>query len=364
MALSELRRDYLVDRFVVVPTEDGRGNGNGNGNGNGHGQGNGNGNGHSHKKHNKLCLYCPGNEHLTSPAVLAMVQKDGMYQMLSDDEGNYVKDWCVRVFPSNDPAVSTAPNVAYGEQPMYREPAYGFHYVVVAAPEHAQSLSNMPIDQWANVLLVIQDRVKWLYSQKRVNYVSIFAGYGKNGSSNSEHSHINLVTFPTIPPTIMQEAEASEKFMDDVGACPMCDLVKMESNGPREILSTQNFTAVCPWAPTYPYEFWIVPKRHSPSFSSVTQMEVNDLALMLRSSLGGLRNSLNNTYFNLAFHLSPEKKNNVMIHWHIEVYPQISNWAGFERAFGVYMNNVGPEHAAEILKPASRKELAESVGVK
>jgi UDPglucose--hexose-1-phosphate uridylyltransferase len=348
MASSELRRDYLLDRFVIVPTEDN----------------NGNGNGRSHKKQSRVCLYCPGNEHLTSPAVLAMVQKDGMYQMLSDDENNHVKDWCVRVFPSNEPAVSTAPSVAYGEQPLYREPAYGFHYVIVAAPDHKQKLSNMPIDQWANVLLVIQDRVKWLYSQTRVNYVSIFAGYGKNAGSNGEHSHINLVTFPAVPSTIMQEAKSSEKFMDDNGVCPVCDIVSVESNGPREVLSTQNFLAVCPWAPTYPYEFWIIPKRHSPTFSSVTQIEINDLALMLRSTLGGLCHSLKDTYFNLAFHLSPEKKNNVMVHWHIEVYPQISNWSGFERAFGVYMNNVSPEHAAEVLRPASRKELAESLGVK
>jgi UDPglucose--hexose-1-phosphate uridylyltransferase len=61
--------------------------------------------------------------------------------------------------------------------------------------------------------------------------------------------------------------------------------------------------------------------------------------------------------------LSPEKKNNVMIHWHVEVYPQISNWAGFERAFGVYMSNLSPEHAAQELRPNCREEFAKSVGV-
>jgi UDPglucose--hexose-1-phosphate uridylyltransferase len=364
MALSELRRDYLIDRFVVVPTENGNGNGNGNGHGHGNGHyhhGNGNGNGHA-KRHGK-CLYCPGNEHLTSPAVLAMVQRDGMYQMLCDGEGDHVKDWSVRVFPSTEPAVSTAPNVSYGDEPLYREPAYGFHYVVVAAPDHKQRLSNMPIDQWANVLLVIQDRVKWLYAQKRVNYVSIFASYGKNGNSIGEHSHINLVTFPTIPPTILQEAKAAERVLEDSGTCPVCNVVNVETNGPREILSTQHFIAMCPWASTCPYEFWIVPKRHSSSFTSITQMEINDLAMILRSTLGGLCRTLKDSYFNLAFHLSPEKKNNVMIHWHVEVYPQISNWAGFERAFGVYMSNVSPEHAAQELRPNCREEFAKSVGV-
>ncbi|MFQ5940105.1 MAG: DUF4921 family protein [Nitrososphaerales archaeon] len=360
MALSELRRDYLIDRFVVVPTENGNGHGHGHVHRNGYNN-HSNGNGHNTKQ--GKCPYCPGNEHLTSPAVLAMVQRDGMYRMLSDGDGNYVKDWSVRVFPSTDPAVSTAPNVSYGDEPLYREPAYGFHYVVVAAPTHKQRLSNIPIDQWANVLLVIQDRVKWLYAQKRVNYVSIFASYGQNGNAVGEHSHVNLVTFPTIPPTILQEAKAAERAMEDSGTCPVCNVVNVEANGPREILSTQNFVAMCPWASTYPYEFWIVPKRHSSSFSSITQTEINDLAMMLRSTLGGLCRTLKDIYFNLAFHISPEKKNNVMVHWRIEVYPQISNWAGFERAFGVYMSNVSPEHAAQELKPKCREELAKSVGV-
>ena len=354
MALSELRRDYLIDRFVVVPTE------NRNGNSNGHNEVDGNG--HS-KNHGKVCLYCPGNEHLTSPAVLAMVQRNGMYHMLSDSDGNYVKDWSVRVFPSTDPAVSTAPNVSYGDAPLYREPAYGFHYVVVAAPDHKQKLSSMPIDQWANVLLVIQDRVKWLYAQKRVNYVSIFASYGVDGNAVDRHSYIDLVTFPTIPHMILQEAEAVKKVMEDSGTCPVCNIVHVEANGPREILSTQNFVAICPWAPTYPYEFWIVPKRHSASFLSVTQMEINDLAMMLRCTLGGLCKTLKDVHFNLAFHLSPEKKSNVMIHWHIEVYPQISKWAGFERAFGVYMSNTSPEGAAQELKPNCREEFAKSLGI-
>lgn len=352
MALSELRRDYLIERFVVVPTEDGNSD---------HAY-NGNGNGHS-RKHSKACVYCPGNEHLTSPAVLAMVQRNGMYQMLSDVEGNYVKDWSVRVFPSTDPAVSTASNTSFGDGPLYKEPAYGFHYVVVAAPDHKQKLSNMSIDQWSNALLVIQDRVKWLYSQRKVNYVSIFASYGKNRDLGNEHSHIDLVTFPTIPPAILEEAKAADRAMEDNGVCPVCNIVRMEANGPREILSTQNFIAICPWAPTYPYEFWIVPKRHTATFTSVTQMEISDLAMMLRSTLGGLCRTLKDAHFNMAFHLSPEKKNNASIHWHIEVYPQISNWAGFERAFGVYMNNVSPELAAQELKPSCREEFAKAVGV-
>lgn len=338
--MAELRKDYVLDRFVIVPK-----------------------NAIEKDVSNGKCPYCPGNEEMTPLAVLALVQKDGMLQRLSDSEENYVGDWCVRVFPSSAPAVTTSQEKVYSDKPLYSEPAYGFHYVVVAAPEHNQKLSNISVEQWANVLLVIQDRVRWLYTQKSVTYVSIYMNYGKNAGSDLDHPHLDIVTFATIPPLIEQEAEATHRYINEKGLCPICDAINVEASGPRQVLATDSFLAICPWAPTYPYEFWICPKRHITLFSKITQKEINDLALILRATLGGLSKALKDTSFNLVFHLSPEKKNSRQLHWHIEVYPQLSTWSGLERGFGIYLNNVSPESSAELLGAAARKELAGMVGI-
>ncbi|MEM2760676.1 MAG: galactose-1-phosphate uridylyltransferase [Nitrososphaerales archaeon] len=338
--MAELRKDYVLDRFVIVPK-----------------------NASEKNLSNGKCPYCPGNEEMTSPAVLALVQKDGMLQRLSDSEENYVEDWCVRVFPSNDPAVTTSQERIYGDKPLYSEPAYGYHYVVVAAPDHNQKLANISVEQWANVLVVLQDRVRWLYTQKSVTYVSIYMDYGKNAGSSLDHPHLDIVTFATIPPLIEQEAEATYRYINERGLCPMCDVVSVESSGPRQILATDSFLALCPWAPTYPHEFWICPKRHITLFSKITQKEINDLALILRATLGGLSKALKDASFNLVFHLSPEKKNSRQLHWHIEVYPQMASWSGLERGFGIYLNNIGPESSAEVLGAAARRELAGLVGI-
>jgi len=98
-------------------------------------------------------------------------------------------------------------------------------------------------------------------------------------------------------------------------------------------------------------------------FSKITQKEINDLALILRATLGGLSKAMKDTSFNIVFHLSPEKKNSRQLHWHIEVYPQLSTWSGLERGFGIYLNNVRPESSAEVLGAAARKELAGLVGI-
>jgi len=337
--MGDMRKDYVLEREVIV---------------------------HPTAKKNiktKKCPYCPGNESMTNLSMLSLVTKDGMLQRLQDGEDFFVKDWSVRVFESKEPIVSTSTKNTYSDRPLYSEPAYGYHYIVVASPKHKDTVATISVEQWSNVLVVVQDRLRWLYTQKGVTYVSIFINHGKESGSNVEHSHINMVSFSTLPPRIDEEAESSHKILNEKGVCPMCQIVNTEAGGPRQILQSEGYVAFCPWAPSYPFEFWICPKKHTTSFSKITQKEINDVSLILRATLGGLTKEIKDLSFNLAFHLSPEKKNSRQIHWHIEVYPLTGYWSGLERGFGVFLNTIIPENAAQSLGAACRKELANLVGI-
>ena len=337
--MGDMRKDYVLERDVIVhPTT-------------------------KKRTDSKKCPYCPGNESMTNPSLLSLVAKDGMLQRLQDGEDFFVTDWSVRVFESKEPAVSTSSPNTYSDRPLYSEPAYGYHYVVVASPSHKDSLATISVEQWSNVLVVVQDRLRWLYTQKGVTYVSIFVNHGKESGADVQHSHINMVSFSTLPPVIEAEAEASHRILNEKGVCPMCQAKDVESAGPRQILQTEGFVAFCPWAPSYPFEFWICPKKHNTSFSKITQKEINDVSLILRATLGGLNKEVKDLSFNLAFHLSPEKKNSRQIHWHIEVYPITGHWSGLERGYGVFLNTTSPENSAKVLGAACRKELAGLVGI-
>ncbi len=337
--MGDMRKDYILERDVIV---------------------------HPTTKKNtgiKKCPYCAGNESMTNPSLLSLVAKDGMLQRLQDSEDFFVDDWSVRVFESKEPTVSILTSNTYSDRPLYSEPAYGYHYIVVASPNHKDTPATISVEQWSNVLVVVQDRLRWLYTQKGVTYVSIFINHGKESGSNVEHSHINMVSFSTLPPRIDEEAESSHKILNEKGVCPMCQIVNAETAGPRQILQSEGFIAFSPWAPSYPFEFWICPKKHTTSFSKISQKEINDVSLILRATLGGLANEIKGLSFNLAFHLSPEKKNSRQIHWHIEVYPLTGYWSGLERGFGVFLNTTTPENAAQALGAACRKELASLVGI-
>jgi UDPglucose--hexose-1-phosphate uridylyltransferase len=343
--LGELRKDYFTDRLVIVT------------------------NGITKypvfkiEETQKECPYCPGNEAMTLPAELVLVQREGALIKLADTEEEIVKDWCVRVFPEKLPVVSNDAATVYGEEPLYREPAYGYHYVVVATPKHDESFSKMNLDQWVNTLSAIQDRVRWLYSQKNVSYVSIFADHEKEAGAFVEHPHFQIVTLPRLPPIIEQEASKVQKSMSELGTCPMCNVIRMELGGPRQILVTDNFIAFSPWAPSYAFEYWIFPKKHQTSILKITQKEIKDLALILRSTLGGMANALNEPPYSMIFHISSEKKTTRQLHWHIEIYPQHKKLSGFEIGTNTYINQFSPEHSAELLGSASRKELAKLLGI-
>ncbi len=336
--MGDMRKDYVAERFMIVSKN-------------------------GQKLNSKKSPFAPGNESMTNPSVLSLVAKNGMLQRLQDNEDEYVKNWIIRVFESKNPAVSIETENTYSDRPHYSEPAYGYHYIVVGSPKEKDSLSTIDVEQWSNILVVIQDRLRWLYTQKGVTYVSIYANHGEAAGSVNPHAHLNLVTFSTIPPIIEAESEASHKILNEKGVCPLCQTVNAETGGPRQVLQTEGFIAFCPWAPSYPYEFWICPKKHTTSFSKITQKEINDLSLILRSTLGGLVKSIKDLSYNLVFHLSPEKKNSRQIHWHIEVYPITDPWSGLERGYGVFLNKISPEEAAEKLGASCRKELANLVGI-
>ena len=337
--MGGMRKDYVSERFMIISKKDDK------------------------ITDPKKSPFSPGNESMTNPSVLSLVAKNGMLQRLQDDEDNYVTNWSIRVFESKNPVVSIDAENSYSDRPFYSEPSYGYHYVVVASPNSKDTFATIDTEQWSNVLVVVQDRLRWLYTQKGVTYVSIYADHGELSGNNNPHPHLNLLTFSSIPPIIEEEAEASHKILNEKGVCHMCQTVNEEIGGPRQILQTEGFMAFCPWAPSYPYEFWISPKKHTTSFSKISQKEINDLSLILRSTLGGLSKIIKNVSFNLVFHLSPEKKNSRQIHWHIEIYPITKNRSGLEQGFGIFLNDISPEDAAEKLGAACRKELAALVGI-
>jgi len=119
----------------------------------------------------------------------------------------------------------------------------------------------------------------------------------------------------------------------------------------------ENFVALAPIASSFPFEVWILPKRHSPDFVFTSDAEMDSFAAMLRDVLNRIRVVLNDPPFNYMLHIAPFRRPNAdccetmeEYHWHLEITPRITKLAGFELGSGFNINPTPPEIAAELLR--------------
>lgn len=303
----------------------------------------------------------PGFEPQNAPEpgdspVVSMVNRSGILQRIHGDDGS--TDWTVRVFQSRRPVVTQDAETIYDDEPRQRLPSLGYHYVVEVA--HRKVTPAEECQQWTDILVAIQDRIRWLYEQSGVYYVAVFADMLGNGIHTP---CMQIATFQALPPSIQDEVQASDAASLQQGVCNICQIIKNISGDERLVLQTKNFVAFCPWAPSCQYEFWIAPKRHVSGLLQTSQKEMDDLGMMMRATLGGVVRVTGGGPLSIAFHLSPETKNTNRVHWHIEVYPESRPSTALERGFGVMVNNTYPEEDAGRIRAAAREEMAVIMGV-
>ncbi|MEM2953801.1 MAG: galactose-1-phosphate uridylyltransferase, partial [Candidatus Bathyarchaeia archaeon] len=128
------------------------------------------------------------------------------------------------------------------------------------------------------------------------------------------------------------------------------NILEKERSRPRFIMENSDFAVFAPYASVNPMEFWIFPKKHRASLLEISEAEAENLAKTLKTCLGGLKSLLNDPPYNFGFHIAPSRDAKPYYHWHLEVYPKLAIWAGFEKSTGIYINTVTPEAAAESLR--------------
>jgi UDPglucose--hexose-1-phosphate uridylyltransferase len=303
----------------------------------------------------KACAFCRGNENLTPPANLLFIPHPGGVIRTFDKGHRRRSDWLVRCIPNLYPAVNTlASRTKRSDQfPFMRRTAFGFHEIIIESPrhdDHPHRASQSQTKLWLDAAI---DRVSDLSNREGVESIVLFRNHGKEAGASIAHAHSQIITTPVVPTRLEEEFEALKRFRRMTGNCALCKVRAHEAKSPRRVLSLYDYDVMTPWASVFPFEFWIIPKRHSSSIIGLSAREVEELAKALRLSLKALAGLLSDPPYNLAFHLAPTRAHDGVFHWHVEVYPKLAVWAGFELGSGMYINTMKPETAARAL----RKEI-------
>ncbi|MDI6904625.1 MAG: galactose-1-phosphate uridylyltransferase [Candidatus Bathyarchaeia archaeon] len=340
MSFNEIRKDYLLDRWVVIATERGR-----------------RPTDFAKKERKKakkgVCPLCPGNEHMTPPAILVYLKSGKRIRKAKDKNGLRHKNWLIRCVPNLYPAFTPPKGKTSRRQIMKSNDlvvAVGHHEVLVESPVHDGHPADAKISQLVHVINAYLDRLRELSAKPYVKYVSIFRNHGLEAGASLSHAHSQIIATPFIPRVVEEELEASRKFLNQNKKCVFCDILKKELNGPRLIIENSGFVVFAPWASVNPLEFWIFPRRHETTPLEMSRSEVKIFAGTLKACFNGLKKLLNDPPYNFGFHLAINKDASKYYHWHLEVYPKLAIWAGFEKSTGMYINTVTPEATAESLR--------------
>ena len=259
MPYNELRKDYLLDRWVVIATERGR-------------------RPTDFAKQKKeqaqasVCPMCPGNEHMTPPAVLVYLKQNGDIKKAKDENGFRPKNWLIRCVPNLFPAFAPPKDPADQANIMKSESfgcAIGHHEVLIESPNHDDDPADTELPQLLHVINGYIDRLRELSAKPYVKYVSIFRNHGAEAGASLSHAHSQIIATPFVPTIIDEELAASKNFWKQHEKCVFCDIIEKESKSPRLVHENSDFIVLAPYASVHPMEFWILPKKHAANILSL-----------------------------------------------------------------------------------------------
>lgn len=328
--MPELRKDPIVNRWVIISTE--------------RGQRPRDFPSPAPKIHQGSCPFCPGNEGMTPPELLAYRPNP------SPPNG---PGWSLRVTPNKFPALKIEGRMERVGEGMYdRMNGIGAHEVLIESPGHTAELDELPPEQVEACWWAFKQRFVDLKKDGRFRYILIFKNHGEAAGASLEHSHMQLIALPIVPELVNDEIAGARRHFEYKERCIFCDLIAQEQGDRQRVVAENDgFICVCPYAPRFPYEMWLLPKEHLPRFEESSADTFFHLARLLKDCLRRMHTALGAPPYNLVLHTSPiNGKEDDTYHWHIEIMPKLTKLAGFEQGTGFYINPTLPEDAAATLR--------------
>jgi UDPglucose--hexose-1-phosphate uridylyltransferase len=315
--MAQLRRDYLLNRYVIIAEERGK---------------------RPHQfssqkqpKEVKLDFFAPGNENLTPEEIGRREDQNG---------------WYIRWFDNKFPAVQKEGNYNIRTDNIFYTfaDAVGKHEVIVESPKIEDELADLSVKHIKEILEVYRERINELSKLDAVKYVQVFKNHLSQAGTSIVHTHSQVIAYNLIPTIIDEKSRAVKEYFSKYGHSPYDDIIAREIDSLRRIIENDHFISFTPYASRFPMEAWIFPKRCAYNLNDFSDEELFALADQLKYILMKLQTI--NAPYNILLYYAPKDE----FRFHIEICPRLTTWAGFELATGTIINPVSPEEAAKFYR--------------
>lgn len=305
---SEIRKDFIVDRYVVIAPRRGarphdpaltaeR---------------------HDHTPR-ESCAFCPEN----------VDRVRTLYHT-----GPAKKRWRMKVILNKFPAVAR-------NNPR----AYGVQEVVIETPDHRKQLDDLPTLRIAELFRVYSQRTKTISKNPLMEYILIFKNSGGRAGASIAHSHSQVFATNFIPPQLLHRSQKAREYRLRTRRCAYCDMIRFEERSSRVVFRDRLVSVFCPYASENNYEIWVLPRRHVDNITFLRPAERLAFARRLKTILKKI--TFLRLPYNYYFH---QVVNDEDQHLYLKIRPRGTIWAGVEIGSGIIINPIPPESAARFYR--------------
>ncbi len=337
--MPELRKDPVIGRWVIISTERAR-------------RPDQFASQSKEQEDPLACPFCEGKEAQTPPEIYAIRPRNS---------NRNSPGWDLRVVPSISPFLRVEGELERRGNGLYDVMnGVGAHEIIIETNEHIANMADLSEEHITKILNCYSDRILDLEKDLRLKYALVFKNYGKgSGGTAIRHARSQLIATPVNPKRVKEELAGARAYYEYHERCVFCDLIKQEqSEKERVILDFDGFLAVTPFAARFPFETWILPKKHCCDYTCMDAESRRNLARVLKAVLLKLKIGLNDPDYNYVIHTAPFRRQKIGywktidqdFHWHIEIMPRLTKVAGFEWGTGFYICPLPPEETAKFLR--------------
>ncbi len=251
------------------------------------------------------CPFCPGSKKIPYE-----------YDVLS-----YDNDWPI-LSPS-------PPEIEYLNQPIYKnERSFGKCEVILYSSDHNKTLADLSDEHISKLIDLWTERYLNIGAMDFVKYVFIFENRGREVGATITHPHGQIYGFSFIPKKIETELASCKEYFEKEKKNLYLDILRKELDDGRRIIDeNEGFVTFVPFFAEYPYQVYVIPKRH---ILSIDEFNIDEKRMFGRT-LKRIINIYNNVFrrdfpYMMCFDQKPVDGNEYPFYqFHVEFYPPLRN---------------------------------------
>jgi UDPglucose--hexose-1-phosphate uridylyltransferase len=270
-------------------------------------------------------------------------------------------DYDVVVFENRFPSLAQdVPQVEAATGPFVRRPGLGRCEVVCFTSDHQASFAQLSRERVETVVEAWSDRLGELSRLDGVEQVFVFENRGEEIGVTLSHPHGQIYALPFVPPRTLRTLRSARRHRDQTGACLFCTLIAAERDAEvRVIAETGRWVAFVPHAARWPFEVHAYPLRHVPDLAALDGAERAELAGLYLDVLRRFDGVFGTKMpYIAAWNQAPVRADRDLAHLYLQVFSvrrapgRLKYLAGAESGASVWINDIAPERAAELLRAA------------